>query len=77
MNDYKTELSTLSSRYVIIHRAISSVLDRISELAIEKDMLSKELLEIRETERKIINNLEKELGREVTADDLRKIMQDA
>jgi hypothetical protein len=52
-------------------------LDRISELAIEKDMLSKELLEIRETERKIINNLEKELGRDVTADDLRKIMQDA
>lgn len=77
MNNYKTELNTLSSRYVIIHRAISSVLDRISELAIEKDMLSKELLEIRETERKIINNLEKELGREVTADDLRKIMQDA
>lgn len=75
MEELRSEILNLRSRYIIAHRGLSSIQKRIVELTEEKDALGKELSELREREKNLINNLEQELGREITAEDLQKIIE--
>lgn len=75
MEELRSEILNLRSRYIIAHRGLASIQKRIVELNEEKDALGKELSELREREKNLINNLEQELGREITAEDLQKIIE--
>lgn len=75
MEELRSEILNLRSRYIIAHRGLASIQKRIVELTEEKDALGKELSELREREKNLINNLEQELGREITAEDLQKIIE--
>jgi chromosome segregation ATPase len=74
MENLRSEILNLRSRYILAHRGLVSIQKSINQLNEEKDKLGKELSELREREKNLINNLEQELGREITADDLQKII---
>ncbi len=74
MEKYKDKLNEISSSYTSIHEEINNIESKLKEYNMKYEMISKKLNELRDSEREIINNIERETGKKVTPDDLLKII---
>ena len=76
LNTEFIKLKKLHLQYVDVHYFLSELSEEFSKLEEKRILLSAELDRLRAEELLIINNLEQELGREVTPQDLLKIIKE-
>lgn len=76
LNTEFIKLKKLHLQYVDVHYFLSELSDEFTKLEEKRMQLTSELDRLRAEELLIINNLEKELGREVTPQDLLKILKE-
>jgi DNA-binding ferritin-like protein len=74
MKKYRDQVIKIQSSYVLAHSKLNELTEQIKKIDEIRQVLLEQLTQVREEERDLINNLEKELGREVTADDFQKII---
>jgi hypothetical protein len=74
MEKYRDQVIKIQSSYVSAHSKLNELTDQIKKIDEIRKVLLEQLTQVREEERDLINNLETELGSEVTADDFRKII---
>lgn len=74
MEKYKDKLNEISSSYIGIHEEINDIESKLKEYNMKYEIISRKLNELRDSEREIINNIERETGKKVTPDDLFKII---
>lgn len=75
LNTEFIKLKKLQLQYADIHLSLSNLSDEFSRLEEKRIGLKTELDRLRAEELLIINNLEQELGREVTPQDLLEIIK--
>lgn len=76
LNTEFIKLKNLQLQYADIHLSLSDLSDEFSRLEEKRIGLKTELDRLRAEELLIINNLEQELGRELTPHDLLKILKE-
>lgn len=74
MQKYRDQVIKIQSSYIFAHSKLNELTEQIKKIDEIRQVLLEQLTKVREEERDLINNLEKELGREVTADDFQKII---
>jgi hypothetical protein len=75
LNKEAIKLKKLHLQYADIHYFLSELANDFAELEERRSNLSSQLDRLREDEKIIINNLEAELGREVTPQELYEIIK--
>lgn len=76
LNTEFIKLKKLHLQYVDVHYFLSELSEEFTKLEEKRMKLTSELDRLRAEELLVINNLEKELGREVTPQDLLKILKE-
>ena len=76
MQKYRDQVIKIQSSYVSAHSKLNELAEQVKKIDEIRQVLLEHLTQVREEERDLINNLEKELGREITADDFRKIINE-
>ncbi len=75
MENYKNEILGISRRYNELSEALDSIQKTITNLAVTRDNLKKELDANVLKEKDVINKIEESLGRKLTQEDLIDIVK--
>lgn len=68
--NHKHQLAELFSEYARLHNSLTDVLNQAKQLEATRAALSQQLDDIRNSEKRLINKIEEDLGRKLTQDDL-------
>jgi hypothetical protein len=72
--NHKLELIDLTKRYKSLRELMVDLQERADDLSKAQKEISEKLIETRRYEQTLINNIEKDLGRKISQEDLLKIL---
>lgn len=72
--NHKLELVDLTKRYKSLRELMVALQERADDLSRAQKEISEKLIETRRYEQTLINNIEKDLGRKISQEDLLKIL---
>ena len=74
MEKYKNEIHGIVSSYNSAHEELNEIEMNLAKFTKQYEIVFNKLKELRDREKEIINNIEKETGQVLTSEDLAKLM---